>query len=114
MFDLAYIAYENKAFKQSLKCYQYLIDLGIDNSFYVDAKISKVIVSGEEIINREHTKNELLTLNNDYQSTIDELGKSLDLVYLMKDFAKLKAYHLYETETAIEILEECINLSPKG
>ena len=32
----------------------------------------------------------------------------------MKDFAKLKAYHLYETETAIEILEECINLSPKG
>ena len=114
MFDLAYIAYENKAFKQSLKCYQYLIDLGIDNSFYVDAKISKVIVSGEEIINREHTKNELLTLNNDYQSTIDELGKSLDLVYLMKDFAKLKAYHLYETETAIEILEECINLSTKG
>ena len=75
MFDLAYIAYENKAFMQSLKCYQYLIDLGSDNSFYVDAKISKVIVSGEEIINREHTKNELLTLNNDYQSTIDELGK---------------------------------------
>ena len=32
----------------------------------------------------------------------------------MKDFAKLKAYHLYETETAIEILEECINLSTKG
>ena len=43
-------------------------------TLYVDAKISKVIVS-EEIINREHTKNELLTLNNDYQSTIDELEK---------------------------------------
>ena len=55
MFELAYIAYENKAFKEAVKCYQYLIDLGVDNSFYVDAKISQVIVNGEEIINREYT-----------------------------------------------------------
>ena len=114
MFDLAYIAYENKAFKQSVKCYQYLIDLGVDNPFYMDAKISQVIVSGEELISREYTQNELLSLNNDYQSTIDELGKSKDLVYLMKDYAKLKAYHLYETETAAQILEECIDLLPES
>ena len=54
----------------------------------------------------------MLSLNNEYQSTIDELGKSIDLVYLMKDYAKLKAYHLYETETVAEILEECIDLLP--
>ena len=114
MFDLAYVAYENKAFKQSVKCYQYLIDLGVDNPFYIDAKISQVIVSGEELINREYTQTELLSLNNDYQSTIDELGKSKDLVYLMKDYAKLKAYHLYQTETAAQILEECIDLLPES
>ena len=43
-----------------------------------------------------------------------KVGKSKDLVYLMKDYAKLKAYHLYETETAAQILEECIDLLPES
>ena len=74
--------------------------MGVDNPYYIDAKISQVIVGGENSSMR-NTQNELLSLNNDYQS-VDELGKSIDLVYLMKDYAKLKAYHLYETETAVK------------
>ena len=114
MFDLAYIAYENKAFKQSQRCYQYIIDLGTDNPFYIDAKIFQVTAKSEELINREYSQKELISLDNSYQSTIDELGKSKNLVYLMKDYAKLKAYHLYETKTAAQILEECIALLSKS
>ncbi len=114
MFDLAYIAYENKAFKQSQRCYQYIIDLGADNPFYIDAKIFQVTAKSEELINREYSQKELISLDNSYQSTIDKLGKSKNLVYLMKDYAKLKAYHLYETETAAQILEECIALLSKS
>lgn len=110
MFDLAYVAYENNAFKEAIKCYQYLIDLGIDNPYYLDAKISQVIVLGEELLSREYSQDELLSLDQTYQTTIDELGKSKKLVYLMKDYAKLKAYYLYDTYSAAEILDECIDL----
>ena len=34
--------------------------------------------------------------------------------FLLQDYAKLKAYHLYETETAAQILEECIDLLPES
>jgi TolA-binding protein len=110
MFDLAYIAYENKAFDDAVKSYQYLIDLGTENPYYFDAKISQVIVIGEELMSREYSQDELVSLDKKYQLTIEELGKSKDLVYLMKDYAKLQAYHLFDTFTAIKILEECIGL----
>jgi len=114
MFDLAYIAYENKAFDDALKSYQYIIDLGSDNPFYVDAKISQVIVSGEDVMSREYSQEDIISLDKKYQSTIDELGKSRDLVYLMKDYAKLQAYYQYNTVSAIRILKECIELLDKS
>ena len=77
-------------------------------------KFHKSLLVVKKIINGEYTQNELLSLNDDYQSTIDEIGKSIDLVYLMKDYAKLKAYHMYETKTAAQILEECIDLLPES
>ena len=40
MFDLAYVAYENKAYQSAIKCYQYIINLGSENTYYKDAKIS--------------------------------------------------------------------------
>ena len=110
MFDLAYIAYENKAFDDAVKSYQYLIDLGTENPYYFDAKISQVIVIGEELMSREYSQDELVSLDKKYQLTIEELGKSKDLVYLMKDYAKLQAYYLFDTFTAVKILEECIGL----
>ena len=110
MFDLAYIAYENNAFDNAIKSYQYLIDLGTENPYYFDAKISQVIVSGEELMSREYSKDELTSLEKKYQSTIEELGKSKEIVYLMKDYAKLQAYHLFDTFSAVKTLEECIDL----
>jgi len=110
MFDLAYIAYENNAFDDAIKSYQYLIDLGTENPYYFDSKISQVIVSGEELMSREYSKDELTSLEKKYQSTIEELGKSKEIVYLMKDYAKLQAYHLFDTFSAVKTLEECIDL----
>lgn len=110
MFNLAYIAYENKAFEQSIKCYQYIVDLGEENPYYFDSRISQVIVMGERLFNEEYEQDELLTLDKKYQSTIDELGKSKELVYLMKDYAKLKAFHLYDLKQAIDLLNDCISL----
>ena len=110
MYDLAYIAYENQSLEDAIKCYQYLIKQGQSNPFYKDAKISEVIVSGEMLTKSNYTTTELSDLEKKYQSTIDEFGVSKDLVYLIKDYAQLKAFYQYDYDGAISLLQECIDL----
>lgn len=114
MFDLAYIAYENKSYESAIKCYQYLIKQGTDNRFYTEARISEVIVFGETIINTNYTSNQLKELELKYQSVLDEFGTSKEMAYVMKDYAQLKAFYKYDYSGAISLLEECIDLLPQG
>ena len=114
MFDLAYIAYENKSYESAIKCYQYLIKQGTDNRFYTEARISEVIVFGETIINTNYTSTQLKELELKYQSVLDEFGTSKDMAFVMKDYAQLKAFYQYDYSGAISLLEECIDLLPQG
>ena len=114
MFDLAYVAYENKAYQSAIKCYQYIINLGSENTYYKDAKISELIVAGEALVETDYSTEELLELDKNYQSVISELGETRDMVYLMKDYAKIKAFYLYDYLSAIQLLEKSIQLLDDG
>lgn len=114
MFDLAYVAYENKAYQSAIKCYQYIINLGSENTYYKDAKISELIVAGEALVETDYSTEELLELDKNYQSVISELGETRDMVYLMKDYAKIKAFYLYDYPSAIQLLEKSIQLLDDG
>lgn len=114
MFDLAYIAYENKSYESAIKCYQYLIKQGVKNKFYKDARISEAIVSGEILRKNNNNLTELNHIKNKYQSVLDEFGASKDMAFLMKDYAQLKAYYQYDYSGAISLLEECILLLPES
>ncbi|MBL6872590.1 MAG: tetratricopeptide repeat protein [Flavobacteriales bacterium] len=114
MFDLAYVAYENKAYQSAIKCYQYIVNLGTENPYYKDAKISELIVAGEALVETDYTNDELLELDKNYQSVISELGQTREMVYLMKDYAKIKAFYLYDYPSAIQLLEKSIQLLDDG
>lgn len=114
MFDLAYVAYENKAYESAIKCYQYITNIGPENPYYKDSKISELIVTGEALVETDYSTNELLELDKSYQSVINELGETKDMVYLMKDYAKIKAFYLYDYQSAINILEKSIQLVDEG
>ena len=114
MFDLAYVAYENKAYQSAIKCYQYVVNLGSENPYYKDAKISELIVAGEALVETDYSNEELLELDKNYQSVISELGETRDIVYLMKDDAKIKAFYLYDYPSAIQILANSIQLLDDG
>ena len=114
MFDLAYVAYENKAYQSAIKCYQYVVNLGSENPYYKDAKISELIVAGEALVETDYSNEELLELDKNYQSVISELGETRDMVYLMKDYAKIKAFYLYDYPSAIQLLEKSIQLLDDG
>jgi len=114
MYDLAFVAYENKAYESAIKCYQYVLDLGSNNPYYKNAKISQLIVTGEKLFQNDYTTDQLMKLNQKYQIVIDELGQGVEMAYLIKDYAKIKAYYLYQYSEAIALLEQNIKQLQKG
>ncbi|MGC6469841.1 MAG: tetratricopeptide repeat protein [Flavobacteriales bacterium] len=114
LYTLANIAHENKAFKEAIKCYTYLINLGKNNPYYTEAKISEVMVLAEQITQKDYSDTELINLDQKYSAVINEFGKSYELAYLLKDYAKLKAFYLYDYDFAVNILGETISLLPRG
>ena len=42
---------------------------------------------------------------------INELGINISTAYLIKEYAHLQGFYLHNTERAVSLLEECINIT---
>ena len=110
MYELATIAHENQAFKVAIDAYEYLIKKG-NPTYLLEAKILKVIAKAERILASTHTKNDLEKIDNEYQDAINELGINISTAYLIKEYAHLQGFYLHNSEKAVSLLEECINIT---
>ena len=112
IIDIAKIVTDNDEYDLAIKSYQYLISKGKDNPYFITAKINLINVIMQKITNkRKYTNEELKELEKQYLSTIEELGKNSNTVFLLKDYAHLEAFYFSNYESAINILQEAINLS---
>lgn len=107
---LANLSVENKAYETAIKCYEYIIEKGDENYYYIGAKIDLVNVYNKKIIDSDYTKEDLIGLENTYQTTLKELGKTAGTASLMNGLAHLKAFYLHNTEEAKVLLNEIINI----
>jgi predicted Zn-dependent protease len=106
---LAELSLENKDYETAIKCYQYVIDKGADNYYYISSKMELVNVYNNKIINSaNYTTEDLLNLEKTYKSTISELGKTAATVPLLRGLAHLQAFYLHNTVDAITLLNEII------
>lgn len=105
---LASLSIENKDYETAIKCYDYIIEKGADNYYYINAKMELVDVYNRKIINSNYTQDDLLGLENTYQTTINELGKTAETASLLNGLAHLKAFYLHNTDEAIKLLNEII------
>lgn len=111
MMELGKLAADNESYNAAEKAYQYVISKGIANGLYVTARMELLSVSFQKIISKgTYTKLDLTTLENNYQTTINELGKTPATAPLFKNMAHLKAFYLHKSDEAIQLLEEAINL----
>ena len=53
---------------------------------------------------------ELTKLDNDYQTTLNQLGKNAVTAPLISSYAHLKAFYLNKIDDAVKLLEEIITL----
>ena len=108
---LAKLARANKNYDVAIQCYQYVIDKGADNYYYISSKIELVHVYNEKITSsKNYTHEDLLTLEKNYQSTIDELGKTPETAILLNQLAHLQAFYLNEPDKAVNILNEVLTI----
>ena len=110
MYELASIAHENKVYKVAIDAYEYLIKKDNPN-YLLEAKILKVIAQSEQILTSTYAKYDLEKIDDEYQNTINELGKNISTAYLIKEYAHFQGFYLNNLEKAVSLLEECISIT---
>jgi len=107
---LATLASANRDYEVAAKCYQYIIDQGKSNPYYLNARMELVSALNSKITNNPvYTKQDLLLLEKNYLNTLTELGKSPATLSMLRGLAHLEAFYLYKPDTAITILEEAVS-----
>ena len=110
IMSISSMAVANLNYDIAIKGYQYVLDKGKDNNNYIPARMELLNTYNRKITEENiYTKADLVKLENDYEMTLSELGRSGRTAGLIKGLAHLRAFYLDKIDTAIADLEEAIN-----
>lgn len=111
VMGLAQLFVQNEAYDIAARAYQYVILKGKENYFYIDARKEALNASYQNITSKKnYTTAELTELEKNFLSALDELGRNVNTITLLKNLAHLQAFYLNKPTQAIELLEEAINM----
>jgi tetratricopeptide (TPR) repeat protein len=109
IMSLANLAATNLQYETAIKSYQYVVDKGADNVNYIPARMELLNTQNKKITeDNNYTKENLLKLEHDYLTTLNELGRNATTAPLIRGLAHLETFYLDRPDTAISILEEAI------
>jgi len=109
IINLAQLAISNGDYNVARDAYTYVAEKGNQSPYYFDARygilnsVYQQLESGMQI-----SSEELISLENQYLATVEELGSNSRSIFLMKDLAHLQAFYLNKQTQAMELLEEAI------
>jgi tetratricopeptide (TPR) repeat protein len=110
IFELSKIMASNNAFDQAIESLNYLITKGSTNQFYIPAKINLVFIKNKQLNSKIASKEELITLENEYDFLLNEFGRKRETTFAIRQLANLQAYYLGKSNNAAEQLEALLNL----
>ena len=111
VYNLGVAAFNNQEYDIAIEAYDYIITLTEEARYYRAAKSNRLNTLRFKITSgRSYTREEVLSLREDYENTLKDLGKNIYSVQLIKDLANLNAYYLNEPQTARIQLEEALKL----
>ena len=117
IFEIGDFALNNKAYKDAVRIFQYLVDNYKKSPIYGRARQSLVVAKEEDVKNTFPVQKEsILSLIEDYQSIINDIGWGPQTLEAATNMALLYAFYLEETDKAIEMLDKIIatkGLPPK-
>ena len=118
VLNLARTCAYNESYDVAIQAYQYVVDLGNKNDYYMQAKSELLNTMYQKLVSGGiYSHQDLLELQNKYKQALGELGENAGTVTLIQNLAYLDAFYLDEADTSIDILTRAIafpNLAPNA
>jgi tetratricopeptide (TPR) repeat protein len=108
VLDLANMELSNNAFDVSANHFQYVIDLGREARFYIEARQGQLDARNRKIQSGNYSASDLVQIEQDYKSFIGEQGKGPSTVKAMRDLATVYAFYMDSIEKSIAVLNEVV------
>lgn len=108
-FEVGIIAFENKAFKNAIKIFEYIVDQFSGSNNYLSSK-KYLIKSREEMVKTTYPIDtaEIRKLIVDYDALVDQVGSNTIAMEIKRSEALLYAFYLDQKNKAIEILNDIL------
>jgi len=110
VFELSKLLLANQAYEQSIEALNYLIAKGEKSRYYVAAKIDLLNVKTKQLTSGKFDKANLLNLERDYESLLNEFGRSSGTVFAIRQLANLQAFYLKKSEESAIQLQKLLEL----
>lgn len=112
IYLLAQTAVREKEYDAGIEAYQYIIDeKGTDSPYYIDSKRYLLIAKRDKLVGGfEYTREELLELEGEYNTYLEEFGRSFNTAPIMREMAELQAFYLNDLDKAIGVLEIVVKM----
>ncbi len=104
LLNLGRLCYHNQSYIQAIKCFEYIIQLGKDNSHYRQAKNELILCNELEIFDTPHKMEEFIKLKSSMESFINEFKAGDDVDELKVHLAKLEIENLNQAQEAKKIM----------
>ena len=112
VMEVAQLAASNEDYDLAGQAYQYLLDKGPDNVHYLDAHAGFLDARFRKITaSYDYTREDLLAVEQDYLSALEEMGTHAQSVSLIRNLAHLQAFFLGKTDAAIELLNKTLSIT---
>jgi tetratricopeptide (TPR) repeat protein len=112
VLDLGKTCVENESFEVARKCFQYVINLGIESPYYYEAESALLNTRYIELTQyRVYSNEELETTLKEYKTVIDRVANPRKSINAVLEYTKIMAFYAGKKTQAIEILEQYTNTS---
>lgn len=110
LYDLCRTLADDEAYDASIRGLEYIVSKGKEGSFYISARIELINTRSLKVTAGKYQPADLLSLEADYTSLINEFGKGRNTVYAMQRLARLQAFKLHKLSVAQKLLEDAVKV----
>lgn len=110
VFQLAQIALNDKDYDAAIDGFEYIVERkGKTSTYYLDAKRDALRARRYKLVGGyDYTREDLLTLEREYEAFLDEFGRSRLTAGIVLEYAELEAFFLNDLDKAIALLDDMI------
>jgi len=110
VYELSRLLISNQAYDQAIESLNYLVSKGAASRYYIPAKIDLLNVKTRQLTSIKFSKEDLITLEDDFNSLLKEFGRSSGTAFAIRQLANLQAYYLGKPAVAAQQLEKLLEL----